>query len=147
MSSNVTEDEKRVFKEFIYSRIECLTEIDNKKTAKLVLNDLDLDRFEDILNSLKTNPKVLYRLLFGVLLGTTSKTHKRDASTASISFESLSLKEQRKQTLIRDQNIQEKFIQLMTQFEPNFVFKALNILEDYRPDIVLEVSSVSNICQ
>ena len=143
MSSNVTEEEKKVFRDFVYSKIDCLTEIDNKKTAKLILNDLDIDRFEDVINSLKTKPKVLYKLLFGVLMGTASKSHKRDPSTGSINFESLSLREQQKQTLITDPKIQEKFIELMSEFEPKSVLKALNILEDYRPDVVLVVSFTS----
>ena len=140
MSSNVTEEEKKIFKENIYSKIDCLTEIDDRKTAKLVLNELDVDRFQDVIHSLKTNPKVLYKLLFGVLLGTISKTHKRDPSTGSIDFESLSLRDQRKQTLITDPQIQELFIELMSELEPKQVFKTLNILEDYRPNVVLIVS-------
>lgn len=139
MSHNVSEDEKKNFKEHVYSNIESLTQIDNRKSAKLILDHLDVERFDEIVSCLKSNPKVLYKLLSGVLTDT-NKGHKRDPSTGSISYESLSLREQKKHSILSDAKTQEMFIELMAEFEPNKVYQTLTALEDYRPEVVLTVS-------
>jgi len=131
--------------ETVFANIKNLTEIDNNKAANLLLDYLHNDnKFETVLNSLESNPKVLYKLLYGLLLGSANKHHKRDPSTGSINLESLSLREQRKQTLLLDPIIQEKFIELMCKIEPNSVYKSLMILEDYRVEIALVVSLHTN---
>jgi hypothetical protein len=126
--------------ETIYSNVESLVEIDFQKTAKFLLDYLEEDKFERIIDSLEAKPKVLYKLLSGILLKESKKSHKRDPSTGSIDLQSLSVREQRKQIIITDPKLQERLIELMCDFEPNSVQKTLQILEDYRPEIILVVS-------
>jgi hypothetical protein len=127
--------------ETVFSNVKKLTEIDNYKAANLLLNYLDNEKkIKSLLNSLEKSPKILYKLLYGILLGSANKHHKRDLSTGSINLELLSIKEQRKQTLISDPIIQEKFIELMCKIEPNSVYNNLKILEGYRLEIALVVS-------
>ena len=131
--------EKKTFKEHIYSNIELLTQIDSKRSANLILDYLDIERFDEIISSLKSNPKVLYKLLFGVFIDS-NKIHKRDPSTGSISYESLSIRDQKKHSIISNPGTQEEFIELMAEFEPNRVYQTLVTLEDYRPEVVFTVS-------
>jgi hypothetical protein len=137
----LSEEEISSFMETVFSNVKKLTEIDNYKAANLLLNYLDNEKkIKSLLNSLEKSPKVLYKLLYGILLGSANKHHKRDLSTGSINLELLSIKEQRKQTLISDPIIQEKFIELMCKIEPNSVCNILKILEGYRLEIALVVS-------
>ncbi|XP_054168163.1 vacuolar protein sorting-associated protein 8 homolog [Oppia nitens] len=137
LSTNVTNEEKEAFIDSIYSNIESIIEINYQKTAKLLIDILDIEKCHKIFTSLESKPIVLYKLLNGLLLNPTNKSHKRDLSTGSLDLELLSLKEQRKQMLLTDNRIQEKLLELMSTFEPNSVFNALNVLQDYDVDNML----------
>lgn len=121
----------------MFSQIEKLVEINKNKTAILVLDYVkDEKEIDSMLKSIEDKPKTMYYLLHGFFVG--SKTHKKDPSLSSInSLENA--KDQKKQLFLAKNTLQEKFIELMCRFEPEYVISYLKQLEGYRDEVVLQV--------
>lgn len=98
----------------------------------------DEKEIDSILKSIEDKPKTMYYLLHGFFVG--PKTHKKDPSLSSInSLENA--KDQKKQLFLAKNTLQEKFLELMCRFEPEYVISHLKQFEGYRDEVVLQVKS------
>lgn len=138
---SISLQQKEKFAEVVQRNIAKLTDIDNIKTSLIIVEYFSSeDIFETIIDTLRDQSQCLYKLLHGFFLE--NHSHKRSASTDSKnSGLNISPNAEKRQVLLSAASLQETYVALMCQFEPNKIYETLKRLEGYRIDIVLEVSS------
>ncbi|XP_077501236.1 LOW QUALITY PROTEIN: vacuolar protein sorting 8 [Amblyomma americanum] len=127
-SPDVDEQEKAALEGQLLDSLEALVEVDNKAASQLMLRHL-AHRVDDIMHRLEGQPKVLYHFLQGVW-------KSREAS-------SLAPTQGAADSLATA--VQERYIELMCQFEPNVVCAFLSTSEGYRIEETLAICRRHNV--
>lgn len=127
-SPDVSEQEKVLLEDQLVESLEALMKVDNRATSQLMLQHLS-HRVDDIMRNLEGQPRVLYQFLKGVW-------NSKEASN---------LTQSAKDADSMAAAVQEQYIELMCQFEPDAVGPFLVSAEGYRIEETLEICRRHNV--
>lgn len=117
-SPDVSEQEKALLQDQLLDSLEALMQVDSRATSQLMLQHL-AHRVDDIVRHLEGQPWVLYQFLRGVWNSREALTQDAKDSIAAA--------------------VQERYIELMCQFDPDAVGPFLVSAEGYRIEETLEI--------
>lgn len=120
-----TTEQKQCLETQIIASIEEIIDIDNKKISEL-LTEFFPHRLHEIVNQLQARPFVLYQLLQGLF-------NKREILQQSSPTQGI------KDNFEINPDIQEKYIELMCQYNPEQVYSYIRSTEGYRLEETLEI--------
>lgn len=127
-SHNISEQEKTSLENQLIESIEELLDIDNTATSQLMLQYL-AHRVDDVMRKLEGRPEVLYQFLQGVWNSRELQSSSAAQSIVPGAKDSRGLAAE----------VQEKYIDLMCQFEPGAVHQFISSFDGYRLDETLEI--------
>ncbi|EEC14167.1 conserved hypothetical protein, partial [Ixodes scapularis] len=134
-SHNISEQEKTSLENQLIESIEELLDIDNTATSQLMLQYL-AHRVDDVMRKLEGRPEVLYQFLQGVWNSRELQSSSAAQSIVPGAKDSRGLAAE----------VQEKYIDLMCQFEPGAVHQFISSFDGYRLEETLEICRRHKVC-